>query len=632
MPPLSLPDPKRLPDLVTLSQYEAVALFIQRAQAVKPDFAVTNANAPVVAGICARLDGLPLAIELAAARAKFFAPQALLTRLEQGLALLTGGARDLPARQQTLREAIAWSYDLLSPEEKALFRCLSVFVDGCTVEAAEVVCQAAGELEVDVLDGLLSLVDKSLLRQEESTEGEPRFWMLQLLREFGLERLAASGEMETVRGVHARFFLSLAQQAEPELHGPEQTAWLERLELEHANLRASLEWALEEVADDEQARERREMALRLSTALEAFWTIRGHYSEGRTFLEQALARSEEASAALRARVLRATACLAVCQSDHDRAEMLAQQSLALYGELGDRGGIADSLNELKNIADQKSKFTQVRSLAEEILKLRRQVGEPWKVAKALFDVGDQASMDSEYTRGQALFKEALPLFRKAGDERMVAHTLVQSALWLWWGASGKAATIHQQLEQGQAIITKVGDRFMSARYSWLAGLVALSEGETTRASELAQESLAICRETGDRYELAWVLMVLGRVEAQRGDLPAARRLYQESLVLSREIDHQLSIATTLEGLAGLAIAQGEFNWAAQLWGAAEALREAMASPLQPVDRPGYEQTVAAARAQLGEEAFAAAWQEGRTMKLEQVIDDVLKRGDEAGKQ
>ncbi|HET8851289.1 MAG TPA: hypothetical protein VFN02_02085, partial [Ktedonobacteraceae bacterium] len=227
VPPLSLPDPKRLPDLGTLSQYEAVALFIQRAQAVKPDFAVTNANAPAVAGICARLDGLPLAIELAAARAKFFAPQTLLTRLEQGLSVLTGGARDLPARQQTLRGAIARSYDLLSSEEQTLFRRLAVFVDGWTIEAAEVVCRAAGGLEADVLDGLFSLVDKSLLRQEESTEDEPRFWMLQLLREFGLEALASTGETKLTRQAHAEYYLGMGEQAEPHLKGPGQAlGWL----------------------------------------------------------------------------------------------------------------------------------------------------------------------------------------------------------------------------------------------------------------------------------------------------------------------------------------------------------------------------------------------------------------------
>ncbi len=278
VPSLSLPDPKHLPDLVALSQYEAVALFIERAQAVKADFAVTNANAPAVAGICARLDGLPLAIELAAARAKFFAPQALLSRLEQGLALLIGGARDLPARQQTLRGAIAWSYDLLSPEEKALFRRLSVFVDGWTWEAVEVVCRAAGELEADILDSLLLLVDKSLLRQQESTEGEPRFWMLQLLREFGQEALMNAGESELMRRAHAEYFLALAEQAEPHLKGAEQGRWYARLEQEQDNLRAALAWLLEAARkglSNEEERQPAEHALWLCAALSWFWSTRG---------------------------------------------------------------------------------------------------------------------------------------------------------------------------------------------------------------------------------------------------------------------------------------------------------------------------------------------------------------------
>src|SRR5579863_490706 len=244
VPPLSLPNLKHLPDVAALSQYEAVALFIQRAQAVKPDFAVTNTNAPAVAGICARLDGLPLAIELAAARVKLFPPQALLTRLEQGLAILTGGARDLPARQQTLRGAIAWSYNLLSPEEQQLFRRLSVFVDGCSWEAAEQVCTAAGPLSEEILESLSSLLDKSLLRQQESTESEPRFWMLQTLREFGLEVLASAGETEVTREAHAEYYLALAEQAEPLLKGNEQTHWLARLEQEYENLRAALSFLL----------------------------------------------------------------------------------------------------------------------------------------------------------------------------------------------------------------------------------------------------------------------------------------------------------------------------------------------------------------------------------------------------
>ena len=291
IPPLSLPNLKRLPDLVTLSQYEAVALFVQRTQTVKPDFALTNANAPTVAAICARLDGLPLAIELAAARSKFFAPQALLSRLEQGLGVLTGGARDLPVRQQALRGAMAWSYDLLEPEEQMLFRRVAVFVDGCSWEAAEGVCRAAGKLETDLLEGLLSLADKSLLRQQESAAGEPRFWMLQMLREFGLERLASAAEIEPTRQAHAQYFLELAEQAEAQLKGAEQPRWVAQLEQEHENLRAALRFLLEHArlqAGTAQGEQSAELSLRMSVSLSWFWLMWVYEREGLAFLEQVI--------------------------------------------------------------------------------------------------------------------------------------------------------------------------------------------------------------------------------------------------------------------------------------------------------------------------------------------------------
>jgi predicted ATPase/class 3 adenylate cyclase len=631
VPPLSLPNPKRLPDLVALSQYEAVALFMQRAQAVKPEFAVTNATAPAVASICARLDGMPLAIELAAARVKFFAPQALLARLEQGLALLAGGSRDLPARQQTLRAAMAWSYDLLSVEEKALFRRLAVFVDGCTIEAAEVVCRAAGELEGDLVDGLVSLVDKSMLRQEEQAEGEPRFRMLQVLREFGLECLDTAGEAEVMRRAHAHFFLRLSEQAEPELRGPNQVAWLERLEQEHENLRAALEWALEGVADDEQAPERRKIALRLSVALEPFWEIRGHYSEARTFLEQTLAKSEGTNTALRARVLRATALFADYLGDLDRAEMLARQSLSLSQELEETRGISDALFLLGTIIWMRGKVAEAVSLSEERVRLMRQGGEPGELAVALSYLADHVSMHGDYSRGQALYVEALALFRQTGNELLVGAMLVQSALHLWFSL-GDPVIIVQRLQQGQALINKVGDRHWSAQCSNLAALVALSAGELTRAYDLTQEYLALCREVDARYNIGWALHLMGRVQARQGDRRAAFSSYRQSLAISRELGERFNIPDNLEGLAGVAAAEGEFRWAAQLWGAAEALREASAQPLPPVDRASYELAVASDRAQLGDEVFAAAWQEGRAMPLEQVIDDVLKGKDEAGKQ
>ncbi len=630
VPPLALPDlTKQLPS-ERIAQVAAVALFVQRAHSVLPSFQLTAANAQAIAELSVRLEGLPLAIELAAARVKLLPPQTLLARLSQRLQLLTGGSRSAPARQQTLRNTIQWSYDLLGKEEQALFRLLAVFVGGWTLEAAEAVSQAVGQADVDTLNTLSALLDNSLIQPSIQEAEEPRFLMLQSVHEYGLELLAATREREVTHAAHARYFLALAEQAGPELQGPKQAAWLERLEQEHDNLRAALEWVLEEVTDEE-AKARRELAMRVSAVLEALWAMHGHYSEARTFLERVLTLSEGESAALRVRVLQATADIVKRQGDYNRAEVLAQQSLALCRELGDTRGIANGLFLLTEVAWRRGKTAETLALLEERVRLMRQVGEPWEVAEALFTLADIVVMHGEYARGQALIEEALVLFRKAGNELAVGNALVRSAFYLWLSASGDVATIRQRLQEGQALITKVGDRFWSAHSSSAAAWVALSEGEPARASQLAQESLALFREVDARWDIAMALYVVGRVEAQQGDLRAARSHYQESLALSRELGERLILSLSLEGLAGVLARQGELRWAAQMWGTEEALREGTAIALPPVDRPFHEQAVATARAQLGEPIFAAAWQEGRTMKLEQVIDDVLKMGDEAGK-
>jgi non-specific serine/threonine protein kinase len=529
----------------------------------------------------------------------------------------------LPARQQTLRSTIQWSYDLLGPKEQALFHLLSVFVDGWTLSAAEALCQDTGQADLDVLNSLSALLDNSLIQSSEEGAEEPRFLMLQTVREFGLERLAASGELERTRMAHAHYFLALAEQAEPELHGPNQTMWLARLEHEHDNLREALEWALEKVIDEEAA-ERREIGTRLGAALKEFWLILGHYREARTFLERTLTLSEGTRPALRARVLRAIASVADCQGDIDRIEVVAKLSLALSRELEDTCGIAESLGSLAAAAWLRGKIVEAVSLHEEQVRLLRQVGEPGEVAQALFPLAEHVSTHGEYARGQALFEEALALFRQAGNELWVGGTLVHSASWLWF-TLGDLATMRQRFQEGQALITKVGDRAWSAECLWVAALLALSEGELVRASSLAQESLGIYREMGDPWYSAWLLHLLGRIEVQRGELPAARRYYQQSLALNQQIGEKWMTPFNLEGLASVVATQGMLRWAAQLWGAAEALREAIDVPRMPVDRVGYEQTVGAAQAQLGEEAFASAWQEGWMMKLEQMIDEATHR-------
>jgi predicted ATPase/class 3 adenylate cyclase len=621
--------PLALPSLSTydnedIAQSAAVTLFVQRARNVLPSFQLTPANARAIAEVCVRLDGLPLAIELAAARVKLLPPQALLTRLSQRLQLLTGGPRSLPVRQQTLRSTIQWSYDLLGPEEQALFHLLSVFVDGWTLEAAEALCKEIDQADLDVLNTLSTLLDNSLIQLgEEDGAEEPRFLMLQTVREFGLERLSASGELEKTRVGHTHYFLALAEQAEPELHGPNQAKWVARLEHEHDNLREALEWALEKVID-EKAAERREIGMRLSAALKEFWLILGYYREARTFLERALALSLETSTVLRARVLLAIASVADNQGDIDRIEVVAQQSLALSRELKDTCGIAESLGSLADAAWLRGKIIEAISLHEEQVRLLRQVGEPGEVAEALFLLAEHVSTHGEYARGQALFEEAQELYRQAGNELRVGGTLVHSAAWLWF-TQGDLATIRQKFQEGQALITNVGNRAWSAECLWVAALLALSEAEPVKASGLAQESLSIYREMGDPWFSAWLLHLLGRIEIQRGEMPAARTYFQQSLALNQQVGEKWMTPFNLEGLASVVATDSALRWAAQLWGAAEALREAIDVPRLPVVLAGYEQAVAAARAQLGEEAFAAAWQEGRMTNLEQVIDEAIHR-------
>jgi len=626
--PLSVPNLKRLPDIVTFSQFEAVALFIERAQTVKPDFQVTNANAPAVAGICAKLDGLPLAIELAAARSKFFAPQALLTRLEQGLTMLTGGARDLPARQQTLHGAIAWSYTLLAPQEQQLFRRFSVFVDGCMWEAAEEVCRAAGELEGDVLDGLLSLVDKSLLRQEESAEGEPRFWMLQTLREFGLEALA--GETESTRQAHAEYYLGLAEEAEPHLKGTEQTRWFAQLDREYENLRAALSFLLER-ARAQTGQQQDERALRLCVALSRFWYNRGKLREGRSFLEHALSGRSDVATPLRAKALHAAGELAWTQEDFEQAEVLGGESLALFRELGNTGGIADCLNLVGSAARERGQYSLGRSRLEEAAALYSELGDRWKQGQCFTELARLATSQGEYDRAGILLEESLVLYRTLGDHERISWVLYLLAQ-LRFLSQTDPVRAHALAEQSLALSREIGADWNQAYVLGLLAQMRLVQGELVEARDLAEQSIAIFREVGDQEGTAEPRMCLARVAVLQGEWVMALRCYQECLAMLHQFGIMIHFPSCLEGLAAVVAAQGEPLKSARLWGRAEALREDMGALVYPVDRPEYERAVEDARTHFGEEAFAAAWAEGRIISLAQVIDEVFKMDVEAGKQ
>ncbi len=610
VPPLSLPDLTHLPDLATLSQYEAVALFIARAQAVKPDFQVSDATAPTVAEICAHLDGLPLAIELAAARIKLLPAQALLARLGQPLAVLTGGVRDAPARQQTMRTTIAWSYNLLDADEQRLFRRLSIFVGGCTLEAIEALCAALDTQTpaVAMLDAVASLLDKSLLQQSEQEAVEPRLVMLETTREYGLEQLVARGEEEATRRAYAACYLQQADDAYAKLRVDSQrAALLEWLKREYENLRAALNWWL--------ARAEGEMALRLAQALGPFWLFHCHWSEGRTFLERALALAPTDVTPVRAQALENLSVLLLNLGELARAEELGRESLALSWELGDTRSIAGSLHVLAVIVVDQGNFTAAHSLFEECVALYRQTGENVRLPQMLSNWANLAIRQGQYERARILAEEGLAVYReqgRLGDSPYAFRPLAEVSF-----CQGELAQAYAFAEEGLGLCAQE-ENFDKPALLSLLGEIVLQQGDAARARILTQESLTSFKEIGDMTSICWSLALLGRVASTQGNNAAAREFYEQSLQLALEQGFKWETLSGLEGLASV-VAQGEPTWAARLWAAAAALRDSLGAPLPPVYRADYEQAVAAARVQLGEQVFATAWAEGRAMTPDQVL-------------
>lgn len=444
VPPLAVPDPENLPSLDDLARYSSVALFVQRARAVNPTFELTDSRAAAVAAICARLDGLPLAIELAAARTRLFSPAALLDRLDRRMSLLTDGARDLPQRQRALESAIAWSYELLGEREQRLFRSLAVFPGGWTLEAAETVYDSDGSGD-DTMAGLASLVDKSLVIHEESAEGESRFRMLETIREYGLGRLFAVGNEPAARRRHFDYYLRLAEAAFLKLRGSDQAAWLRRLDRDHDNLRAALRWAL--------ASEEAELGLRLAWALFLFWRKRGHLREGQRWLEALLAqtganRASDADrvtpAALKARALFAVAAIRLWQFDPGGLTLL-EESLALFRRVGDSVMTADTLHAVGKTAYELGDEARGVEVLEESLALARAAGERWSIAQSLWTLGEVAYARGDYERAAVLSAESLTLFRAVGDVSYIAIvTLREGYIARAQGDAYRAAALYRE--------------------------------------------------------------------------------------------------------------------------------------------------------------------------------------------
>ncbi|MGQ0569170.1 MAG: ATP-binding protein [Armatimonadota bacterium] len=608
VPSLSLPNLDRVPPFEALTQSEAVRLFVDRATSVMPRFQLTRDNAPLVAHICQRLDGIPLAIELAAARVKVLALDQIALRLNDRFRLLVGGSRTAPTRQQTLRAVMDWSYVLLPEKERVLLGRLSVFAGGWRLEAAESIC-AGGSIENEgILDLLSELVDKSLVIVDEQA-GEIRYRLLETVRQYGQERLLESGQDAPVRQRHRDWFLGLAERAEVELRGAAQSTWLKCLEVEHDNLRAALEWSQAEAGTGEAG-------LRLAAAMGRFWWMRGYLTEARGWLEGVLKQRGDATSASRARALLEAGRLAWAQSDYTAAGTFLEQSLALSRGFGDRPGIADALNMLGLVAWVQSEYSIAHARYQEGLVLSRDLDDRRRVATLLNNLGRVSMAQGDHAAADSFHRQSLEIYQTMGDIHGIAISLHN--LGLTAAAQDRDEEARALFEESLRIRQELGDRHNVVYSLNSLGLVAYRQGRFQQAAELSEESLALSRELGNQEGIANALVNLARLAQHRDNLERAAALGRESLVLRRALGDRRGIAEGLDILAGLASAQGQKERAGRLFGAAAALRDAIGAPIPPADRAEHDRDVASVLSELGEKGPATLL-EGRRMQAEQAI-------------
>lgn len=555
--PLALPDLKQSADLETLSHNAAVNLFLQRARSVKSDFQLTEENARTIAEICTRVDGLPLAIELAAARIKLLPPKKLLARLDHRLQVLTYGARDLPRRQQTLRETLTWSYDLLDEQEQRLFRSLSVFTNGCTLEAVEYLCSAINTEENDPLTRVSSLVDKNLLQMVERTHEETRLLMLETIREYGEECLRLSGETQAVRESHARYYLQLVEEVEPELRKGQQAQWLERLEQEHDNLRSALQGLLEQQHAEE--------TLRFCCALWSFWLIRAHQSEGYQWFEKALnlASSVQVPTSILARACYAAGILADSLGLYQRGTELWEQALQHYRSLQDQCGIAATLAKLGG-SYARTNPPEAHALFEESLKIARQEQDLYTISDVLASLAaEEIAQGYHLEKARAYCEESLEIVRRLQDRRSIAYRL--SDLGQILTHLGNYSMAYQYLTESLSIHREVGDRVGIAFVMISLGMAALYMGDYATAQTWLAESFTVSRELGNQNKIAQYLGTLGEVALyQKGEDQPARVLIEQSLAIFRETDNEEGVASKLHNLGCVEFNQGNYQLARTL--------------------------------------------------------------------
>jgi predicted ATPase/DNA-binding CsgD family transcriptional regulator len=628
VPPLAVPDLKQLPGVEYLTEYAAVTLFLQRAQMIKPDFQITSTNARFIAEICVRLDGLPLAIELAAARSKLLPPRALLSRLEHRLAVLTTGERDAPARQQTLRNTLNWSYDLLNKDEQWLFRHFAIFVGGCHLSVFEEFCNALGNLSMPTLDGVASLVDKSLLQVDTSDGQEPRLMMLETVREYGLECLSASSEMEATWQAYITTYCSFMREADRTLLGieretwpawsnREQETWLDWMEREYGNLRVVLDFLLEH---DEV-----EKSLHFTVAVANLWFFHGTLIEGQRYFEHVVAMSSASQIVSKARgwVLYVAGWQAFYRSDERRALVFLEESRRIFQSLNYARGLAANLLVLSDIEHHRKNTRVGDELFEESLRLYSDLRDYVGIGHALMTQGILVFFRGELARARSLFEESLIASKKVGQRWVIASNLH----YLGWThfLQGDYAKAHQLSEESLNLFKEIGyGNFAVETQVVLADEVA-ALGDVTRARALLEEALSRGREMESQDDIARALYGLGNLAQHQGESNRACTFYEEALAILKQKEEipdrvQWVLASCLEGTAEIAFVQGQSAWAVRLLAKADALRigEAYRNTIG-YDQRLYQRIRTEATVHLGKEIFSVLWAEGRNMTIEQVM-------------
>jgi len=604
--PLALPDLVSLPDDKALRQCASVELFIQRAQRVTPDFLFTRENGLAIAEICVRLDGLPLAIELAATRIKLFTPQMLLTRLNQRLSLLNSRMHDTPARHQTLRANLDWSYHLLSAREQRLFRWLAVFVGGCTLQAVEGFFVGSGVADLAILEDLTALLEKSLLSSSGQHNAEMRFFLLETIREYAWECLEQSGEMLIAQQAHANYYLRLMEQAAPEFEGAEQPRWVERIAQDYPNLRAGLSWFLRYKEEQQM----HEQALRLAGALASFW-MTGERNEGCMFLEQALSGSASIDNRVRAKAILELGGLFSLQGKVEQAEPYLKESLALARLLHFSRGIVTSLNWLAYLALIRGAYLEVQELLHESLILARQDNNASEIGFALDMLSTVLGYQGEYEQATHLAEESLRFYQHAGNRQRIADALGLLGLLAFY--QGRLSTATSLYEACLAAQQEVKDAMGESNVLRNLGLIAVFQQDYPKARSLLERGLRLRLERGEQ-RCASEYQGLGRVAFGEGNNREAYAYYQQSLTCFQQIGDPLNLAFCLEGLAELVVVQGQQLKAAYLLGYADAQWQAIQALRPPVLQQRYEATATALSAHLGKPVFVEARQQGQHME------------------